>query len=62
MEQYLATGRLPASPHATEDGQPDYIETEVRTRYPWEILKVFSVLSTVFFVYRLGVRFYVRFQ
>lgn len=62
MEQYLSTGRLPASPHATEDGQPEYIETEVRTRYPWEILKIFSVLSTVYFVYRLGVRFYTRFR
>ncbi|OAA65639.1 Phospholipid/glycerol acyltransferase [Niveomyces insectorum RCEF 264] len=53
METYLTTGRLPASPQATSPGEADYIETEVRTRYPWEIFQVFSVVSTVWVLYRL---------
>lgn len=61
MEQYVSTGRLPASSHATEDGQPDYIETEVRTRYPWEILQVFSVVGTCWILYRLAIRYFTKF-
>lgn len=50
MEQYLSTGRFPASP-ATADsssnnkGHEGFIETEVRTRYPWEFLQIYSVLG-----------------
>lgn len=41
MEEYLNKGRFPALAGA----EVDYIETEVRTKYPWEILQVFSVLG-----------------
>lgn len=46
MEQYVSTGRFPASPaDAVTKGQSPYLETEVRTRYPWEFLQIYSVLG-----------------
>ncbi|KAJ4302049.1 hypothetical protein N0V88_002185 [Collariella sp. IMI 366227] len=46
MEQYVSTGRFPASPVAVlTKGQEPFLETEVRTRYPWEILQIFTVLG-----------------
>lgn len=48
IEEYLNTGRFPAM----ADGTTDYIETQVRTRYPWEILQVFSVLGIATLVWR----------
>ncbi|KAK4100168.1 acyltransferase-domain-containing protein [Parathielavia hyrcaniae] len=48
MEQYLATGRFPESPASPlNKGQEGHLETEVRTRYPWEILQIFSVLGVI---------------
>ncbi|KAG6146989.1 hypothetical protein E4U28_007979 [Claviceps purpurea] len=41
MEQYLNTGRFPP----LSGDKIDYVETEVRTRYPWEILQIFSVVG-----------------
>ncbi|KAL6863443.1 hypothetical protein ACO1O0_003697 [Amphichorda felina] len=41
IEQYLTTGRFPAMVGA----ETDYVETEVKTRRPWEILQVFTVLG-----------------
>ncbi|KAG6280144.1 hypothetical protein E4U47_001496 [Claviceps purpurea] len=41
MEQYLNTGRFPP----LSGDKVDYVETEVRTRYPWEILQIFSVVG-----------------
>ncbi|KAG6010367.1 hypothetical protein E4U21_006931 [Claviceps maximensis] len=41
MEQYLNKGRFPPCSGA----EADYVETEVRTRSPWEILQVFSVVG-----------------
>ncbi len=61
MDQYLSTGRLPPLVHAA--GDPDtaaYVETEVRTRYPWEILQVFSVVGTLWFLYRVAMRYMSR--
>lgn len=43
MEEYLTTGRFP--PMA--GSKLDHIETEVKTRQPWEILQVFAVMGTV---------------
>ena len=42
MEEYMKTGRFPPM-----EGDVDYIETEIKTRYPWEILQIFSVVGTV---------------
>ncbi|RYP93585.1 hypothetical protein DL770_000327 [Monosporascus sp. CRB-9-2] len=43
MEQYVSTGRFPANgAGAKTEG---YIETEVRTRYWWEFLKIFTMLG-----------------
>lgn len=43
MEEYMTTGRFPRM----EGGKVDYIETEVKTRQPWEILQLFAVIGTV---------------
>jgi lysocardiolipin and lysophospholipid acyltransferase len=45
MEAYLSTGRFPSSPLATEKGQGTYIETEVKTRYPFEWAQIFAVVG-----------------
>jgi lysocardiolipin and lysophospholipid acyltransferase len=49
MEQYLSTGRFPPC----EFGKKEYIETEVRTRYPWELLQVFAVLGSVGLIWNI---------
>ncbi|TWU77643.1 hypothetical protein ED733_008065 [Metarhizium rileyi] len=41
MEEYLNNGRFPALPGA----KTKYVETDVRTRYPWEVLQIFSVVG-----------------
>ncbi|KAM5350874.1 hypothetical protein ACJZ2D_017157 [Fusarium nematophilum] len=43
MEEYLTTGRFPRM----VGSKVDYIETEVKTRHPWEILQIFTVVGTV---------------
>lgn len=50
MEQYLSTGRFPAFEGAKE--KKEYIETEVRTQYPWEVAQVFVVLGSFWLMYR----------
>lgn len=46
MEQYVSTGRFPPKPaEAVTKGQEPFLETEVRTKYPWEFLQIFSVLG-----------------
>jgi hypothetical protein len=46
LEQYVSTGRFPPSPaDVLTKGQESFLETEVRTRYPWEFLQIFSVLG-----------------
>ncbi|KAH7141233.1 acyltransferase-domain-containing protein [Dactylonectria estremocensis] len=42
MEEFMNTGRFPAMV-----GEVDFVETQVRTRRPWEILQVFSVVGTL---------------
>ncbi|KAI9155103.1 putative acyltransferase [Paramyrothecium foliicola] len=41
MEQYMTTGRFPA----LAGSEVEFVETAVRTRYPWEILQVFTVVG-----------------
>jgi lysocardiolipin and lysophospholipid acyltransferase len=48
MEEYMTTGRFPAM----AGGKVDFIETQVRTRHPWEILQVFSVVGTAALLWR----------
>ncbi|KAF7563582.1 hypothetical protein G7046_g539 [Stylonectria norvegica] len=43
MEEYITTGRFPAM----AGGKVDFIETSCRTRRPWEILQIFSIVATV---------------
>jgi hypothetical protein len=46
IEQYVSTGRFPPSPDKAVPGARDgFLETEVRTRYPWEFLQIFSALG-----------------
>ena len=49
MEQYLTTGRFPPS----ENNKKGYIETEVRTKYPWEFIQVYVVLGIVAMVWNV---------
>ncbi|KAL2891106.1 putative acyltransferase [Ceratocystis lukuohia] len=51
METYLATGRFPTSDLAKKD----YIETAVRTKYPFEFIEVYNVLGGI-----LGVTHFAR--
>lgn len=54
MEQYISTGRFPGNPpDAVTQGQQPFLETEVRTRYPWEFLQIFSVVG----VFGLAINF-----
>jgi lysocardiolipin and lysophospholipid acyltransferase len=43
MEQYMSTGRFPATPAAVDKKGSDdgFVETEVRTAHWFEILQVF---------------------
>lgn len=41
IEEYLTKGRLPPM----VNNKLPYIEAEVKTRYPWEILQVFTVVG-----------------
>lgn len=49
LEQYVSTGRFPAN----GAGIKGHIETEVRTRYPWEFLKIFVMLGSFGLTFRL---------
>ncbi|KAL5606576.1 hypothetical protein BROUX41_002978 [Berkeleyomyces rouxiae] len=46
MEEYLTTGRFPTS----ELAKKDYIETAVRTKYPFEFIEVYNVLGGILVV------------
>ncbi len=59
MEEYMTTGRFPAMINSSTG----FVETQVRTKYPWEILQIFSVLgvsallwSNVMKVYRAATK------
>ncbi|KAK3935861.1 acyltransferase-domain-containing protein [Diplogelasinospora grovesii] len=49
MEQYLSTGRFPASPGSAvgSKGHEGFLETEVRTRYRFEFLQIFVILGVL---------------
>ncbi|KAI1817237.1 acyltransferase-domain-containing protein [Poronia punctata] len=42
MEQYVSTGRFPAN----EAGGETHIETEVKTEYWWEFVKIYALVGT----------------
>lgn len=63
METYMATGRFPRLP--TESGKaetdvPDFIETEVRTKYWWEFLKIFVVVGVFGLLGNIAVKIWYR--
>ncbi|KAK4181531.1 acyltransferase-domain-containing protein [Triangularia setosa] len=61
MEQYISTGRFPASPPtAANKNQEGFLETEVRTRYKFEFLQIFSVVGIVALLINLVLRLYNR--
>ncbi|OIW29436.1 acyltransferase-domain-containing protein [Coniochaeta ligniaria NRRL 30616] len=61
MEQYVATGRFPASPgEAVTKGKEGFVETEVRTRYPWEFLQIFTVVGAVGLVANVVLKLWAR--
>ncbi|KAI0003590.1 acyltransferase-domain-containing protein [Xylariaceae sp. FL0662B] len=51
MEQYVATGRFPANGTGHLEGR--HIETEVRTQYWWEFIKIFVMLGTFVLLFNL---------
>lgn len=46
MEEYVTTGRFPRMV-----GDIDHIETEIKTRSPWELLQIASVVGTVVLIW-----------
>ncbi|KAL2016170.1 hypothetical protein VTK56DRAFT_4110 [Thermocarpiscus australiensis] len=61
MEQYVSTGRFPPSPaDAVTKGHEGFLETEVRTRYWFEFLQIFTVLGAFGFLVNLLVKFWNR--
>ncbi|KAK4249841.1 hypothetical protein C7999DRAFT_29711 [Corynascus novoguineensis] len=62
MEQYVSTGRFPPNPaDAVTKGQEPFLETEVRTRYPWEFLQIYSVLGAFGLVVNVILKIWNRF-
>ncbi len=62
LEQYITTGRFPPSPaEALTKGQEPFLETEVRTRYPWEFVQIFSVVGAFALVVNLLLKTWTRF-
>lgn len=53
MEEYMTNGRFPPLPPAETEAaeaqgkHDEYVETEVRPRYPFEVLQIFVVLAIV---------------
>ena len=49
LEQYVATGRFPASPSDGSSKNPDqgFLETKVQTRHRFEFLQIFTILACV---------------
>lgn len=63
METYVSTGRfprLPTEPGKAETDVPDFIETEVRTKYWWEFLKIFVVVGIFSLLGNIAVKFWYR--
>lgn len=61
MEQYISTGRFPASPPtAANKNQEGFLETEVRTRYKFEFLQIYAVVGIVALLINLVLRLYNR--
>lgn len=63
LETYTTTGRFPRLP--TEPGKadtevPDFIETEVRTKYWWEFLRIFVVIGIFGLLGNMVVKFWYR--
>lgn len=59
LEVYLETGRFPPLTDAATSGKrvdDGFVETEVRTRFWWEILQIFSVLGVTAMLLSLVVR------
>lgn len=62
LEQYISTGRFPPSPaEAVTKGYEGFLETEVRTRYRLEFVKVFLVLAIVGFIWNIMSKVWYRF-
>lgn len=52
MEQYMSTGRFPAN----GAGIKGHIETEVRTQYWWEFIKIFVMLGSFGLIFRFIIK------
>ncbi len=63
MEQYLSTGRFPATPidAKAKEGAEGFIETEVRTKYWFEFIQIFVVIGAFGLVGKLFVQMWTNF-
>lgn len=61
MDTYLTTGRMPALPSETDSKEGTYVETEVRTRYPFEMAQMFAVPATVLMLCNIAMIYWRRF-
>jgi hypothetical protein len=48
MEQYLTTGRFPAN----EGAKSDFVNAQIKTERPWEILEVFRIPAIAALLWR----------
>lgn len=62
MEQYITTGRFPASPPATGAAngiiKEGHIETEVKLAHWWEVGSIFVILGAAALVCNILVKFW----
>jgi hypothetical protein len=63
MEEYLSTGRFPPSPSEAVtigNGAEGFVETEVRTKYWWEFIQIYSILGVAVLFVNILSKFWVR--
>lgn len=66
METYKTTGRFPPNAAALDNHSKletmEYIETEVRTKYWWEFLRIFVVVGVFALLGNIITRVWYRFM
>lgn len=63
MEEYISTGRFPPSPSeavAKGSGAEGFIETEVKTKYWWEFVQIFSILGVAGLLVNIVLKMWAR--
>lgn len=58
MEQYIATGRFPASKDAVMEKKGGFIETDVRPKHWYEVFNIFKVLAAFALIFNVLAKCY----